>query len=98
MTIDINQHLIYLIEQIRSNLAENETLKETPCAHAWLLTTLSLYGDQLTVLIELYRLFREQSSYILLSFITEHILQHHLAQAEKNLYLQQEFQSIFSNG
>ena len=95
MTIDINQHLIYLIEQIRSNLT---TLKETPCAHAWLLTTLSLYGDQLSVLIELYRLFREQNSYILLSFITEHILQHHLTQAEKNLYLQQEFQSIFSNG
>lgn len=96
MTIDIHQHLIYLIEQIRSNLAGNETLKETPCAHAWLLTTLSLYGDQLTVLIELYRLFREQSSYILLSFIVEHILQHHLTQAEKNEYLQQEFQSIFS--
>lgn len=98
MTIEISQHLVYLIEQIRSNLAGNEPLKETPHAHAWLLTTLSLYGDQFEVLIDLYRLFREQCSYILLSFIVEHLLQYHLQQAEKNLYLQQEFQSIFSNG
>lgn len=98
MTIEISQHFVYLIEQIRSNLAGNEPLKETPRAHAWLLTTLSLYGDQFEVVIDLYRLFREQSSYILLSFIIEHLLQYHLQHVEKNSYLQQEFQSIFSNG
>jgi hypothetical protein len=97
MTIGENNHLDYLIDQIRSNLERNEILKETPRAHAWLLTTLSIYGDQFQVLIDLYRLFREQNSYILLSFIIEHILQYHNNEIEKNNYLQQEFQLIFSN-
>jgi hypothetical protein len=104
MTIDdstcSNADLTYLIDQIRSNLLitdENEILKETPRAHAWLLTTLSIYGEELNVLINLYRLFREQNSYILLSFIIEHILQHHMNKIDKNNYLQQEFQLIFTN-
>ncbi|CAF5068252.1 unnamed protein product, partial [Rotaria magnacalcarata] len=65
-------------------------MKETPRAHAWLLTTLSIYGDQFDVLIDLYRLFREQSSYILLSFIIEHILQHHMNEIDKSAYLLEE--------
>jgi len=97
MTIESNSNLVYLIDQIRSNLDGNEITKETPRAHAWLLTTLSIYGDQFNVLIDLYRLFREQNSYILLSFIIEHILQYHLNEIDKNIYLQQEFQMIFSN-
>jgi hypothetical protein len=100
MTIEVNSNLVYLIDQIRSSLLTidgNEITKETPRAHAWLLTTLAIYGDQFNVLIDLYRLFREQNSYILLSFIIEHILQYHLNEIEKNHYLQQEFQLIFSN-
>jgi hypothetical protein len=100
MTIEMSTDLIYLIDQIRSNLLisdGNESLKETPRAHGWLLTTLSIYGDELNVLIDLYRLFREQNSYILLSFIIEHILQHHNNVIDKNNYLQQEFQLIFTN-
>ena len=71
-------------------------MRETPRAHAWLLTTLSIYGDQFNVLIDLYRLFREQNSYILLSFIIEHILQNHLNEIDKEIYLQEEFQLIFT--
>jgi hypothetical protein len=97
MTIEMNNNLVYLIDQIRSNLYGNEIMKETPRAHAWLLTTLSIYGDQFNVLIDLYRLFREQNSYILLSFIIEHILQYHINEIEKNNYLQKEFQLIFTN-
>ncbi|CAF0989052.1 unnamed protein product [Rotaria sordida] len=103
MTIEIdtssNPNLVYLIDQIRSNLStsnENETMRETPRAHAWLLTTLSIYGDQINVLIDLYRLFREQNSYILLTFIIEHILQYHINEIDKNNYLQDEFQLIFT--
>ncbi|CAF3403717.1 unnamed protein product [Rotaria socialis] len=103
MTIEMdspsNSNLVYLIDQIRSNLLildGHETMKETPRAHAWLLTTLSIYGDQFDVLIDLYRLFREQSSYILLSFIIEHILQHHMNEIDKSAYLLEEFQSIFT--
>ncbi|UJR32861.1 hypothetical protein I4U23_020322 [Adineta vaga] len=94
-----NRNFVYLIDQIRSNLVAvdgQEVTKETPRAHAWLLTTLSIYGDDLSILIELYRLFRERNSYILLSFIIEHILQHHINKIEQIDYLQQEFQSIFS--
>jgi len=100
MFIEGNSNFVYLIDQIRSNLLNidgNEIMKETPRAHAWLLTTLSIYGDEFNVLIDLYRLFREQNSYILLSFIIEHILQYHRNEIEKNNYLQQEFQMIFSN-
>jgi hypothetical protein len=104
MTIEVNTssngNLAYLIGQIRSNLVTlngNETMKETPRAHAWLLTTLSIYGDKFHVLIELYRLFREHNSYILLSFIIEHILQHHNNEIDNDNYLQQEFQLIFAN-
>ncbi|CAF3590829.1 unnamed protein product [Adineta steineri] len=100
MTTSLDTNLVYLIDQIRSNLLiadGNEILKETPRAHAWLLTTLSIYGEKFSVLLELYRLFREQNSYILLSFIIEHILQHHINEIDKNTYLQQEFQLIFTN-
>ncbi|CAF0749664.1 unnamed protein product [Rotaria sp. Silwood1] len=103
MTIEMNTssntNLLYLIDQIRSNLSTpngNETMTETPRAHAWLLTTLSIYGDQFNVLIDLYRLFRKQNSYILLSFIIEHILQYHINEIDKNNYLQEEFQLIFT--
>ncbi|CAF3274261.1 unnamed protein product, partial [Rotaria sp. Silwood2] len=86
--------------QIRLNLATpngNETMTETPRAHAWLLTTLSIYGDQFNVLIDLYRLFHEHKSYILLSFIIEHILQYHINEIDKNNYIQEEFQLIFTS-
>lgn len=99
MTIEENSNLVYLIDQIRSNLLNfdgNELMKETPRAHAWLLTTLSIYGDNFNVLIDLYRLFREQNSYILLSFIIEHIIQYHKNEIDKTFYLQQEFQMIFN--
>ncbi|CAF4659805.1 unnamed protein product [Rotaria sp. Silwood2] len=104
MTIEMdtssNTNLVYLIDQIRSNLSTpngNETMTETPRAHAWLLTTLSIYGDQFNVLIDLYRLFREYKSYILLSFIIEHILQYHINEIDKNNYIQEEFQLIFTS-
>src|ERR1700722_627254 len=105
MTIELdstsNIDLTYLLDEIRSNLITvngTETMKETPRAHAWLLTTLSFFGDQFNVLIDLYRLFREQHSYILLTFIIEHILQHQsITQIDKDRYLQQEFKLIFTS-
>ena len=54
MTIEGNRNLDYLIEQIRSNLLtsnENEMIKETPKALAWLLTTLAIYGNDFQVLL-----------------------------------------------
>lgn len=100
MDTSSNLNLVYLLDQIRTNLSPsdgNEAKIENPRAHAWLLTTLSIYGDQLNILIELYRLFREKSSYKLLSFIIEHILQHHLNEIDKSNYLQDEFQLIFKS-
>lgn len=93
-----NPNFVYLIEQIRSSLvglAEDAAIKDTPRAHAWLLTTLSIHGEDLSVLIALYRLFREQNSYTLLSFVVEHILQQHANELDQNQYLRQELQSIF---
>ncbi|CAF0915496.1 unnamed protein product [Adineta ricciae] len=102
MTMDVeialNPNFVYLLDQIRANFltgADHEATTETPRAHAWLLTTLAIYGEDLSILIELYRVFREQNSYSLLSFIIEHILQHHSNEIDKIDYLQQEFQSIF---
>lgn len=91
MTIETKKNNFdYLIEQIRSNL------NETPRAHAWLLTTLAIYGHDFHVLIDLYRLFYEQKSYNLLSFIIEHIIQYHRTQIETNLFLQEQFRLILS--
>ena len=100
MDISTNAHLVYLIDQIRSNPSTNNVnriTEENSRARAWLLTTLSIYGDQFNVLIDLYRLFREQHSYTLLTFIIEHILKYHINEIDTNNYLQEEFQLIFTN-
>lgn len=92
----MKKNLEYLFEQIRSNLLPSD-LKETPRAHAWLLTTLAIYGDDFQVLLDLYRLFHEQKSYILLSFIIEHMVQYHRTQIETNHFLHKQFRLILSN-
>lgn len=100
MDISTNTNLDYLMDQIRSNLSapnENVMAKHTPRAHAWLLTTLSIYGDQFSVLIDLYRVFRERNCYVLLSFVIEYILQNHVNGIDKSSYLQEEFQLLCTN-
>lgn len=94
--IEDNSNLVYLIDQIRLNIHENELMKETPRAHAWLLTTLSIYENNFNVCINLYRLFHEENSYILLTFLIEHMIEYYKNDIEKNLYLQNEFQLIFN--
>jgi hypothetical protein len=90
---NVSTDLSYLIGEIRSNLESTENVAR---AQAWLLTTLSFYGDQLVVLVDLYRLCREQKAYGLLSFIIDYLLRHRSNELEHERYLQEEFQQIFS--
>ena len=91
--------IAYLLDEIRSNLLASTGSDQTSGisrAHAWLLTLLSFYGDQLNVLVDLYRLFRQENTYQLLSFVIEHLLQHQSNEIDHNRYLQEEFQLIFT--
>ena len=91
--------IAYLMEEIRTNLLVSPGSEQTSGssrAQAWLLTILSFYGDQLNVLVDLYRLFRQENSYQLLSFVIEHLLQHQSKEIDHNRYLQEEFKLIFT--